>query len=273
LSPGEAPPSGFPKEILREWIVDALEAHGGSADLIQVCRHIWRHHEDDLWDSGDLFYTWQYDVRWAASDLRGSGVMRDQADSPRGVWELAGPNPRDDSGEETPAADDRLYRYCAAEADEIRELLDRRLGATGSEQRVLRRRLRNLGFHISDWRDVSHGSFTGAKFDSLVQKGLITVTGSGSGEATMDGGDWKPWLHPDFREPSSHLQGWWRRSDTGEVVAVLSVESGERPLASVAKYNFEDDARGSGFRLLVSSLERDYERLPDDFDPRVGTSA
>jgi hypothetical protein len=79
-----------PKQILREWVVEALSANGGRATLIEVCRHIWRYHEDDLWESGDLFYSWQYDVRWAATDLRQQGVMRAQHESPRGVWELAG---------------------------------------------------------------------------------------------------------------------------------------------------------------------------------------
>lgn len=78
----------MPKQILREWIVDALESHDGRATLIQVCRHIWRSHEDDLWESGDLFYTWQYDVRWAATDLRQQGILRGQSESPRGTWEL-----------------------------------------------------------------------------------------------------------------------------------------------------------------------------------------
>jgi hypothetical protein len=77
------------KEILREWIIEALEARGGSATLVDVCRHIWQNHEDDLWDSGDLFYTWQYDVRWAATDLRSRGVLkRIDEERARGVWEL-----------------------------------------------------------------------------------------------------------------------------------------------------------------------------------------
>ncbi len=41
-----------------------------------------------------------------------------------------------------------------------------------------------------------------------------------------------------------------------------------KPLLQAAKYNFSEGARGTGIRLLVSTLERDYERLPDDFDPR-----
>ncbi len=260
-------PSGFPKQVLREWIVDALRANGGSADLIQVCRYIWRNHEDDLWDSGDLFYTWQYDVRWAASDLRGSGVMRHHVDSPRGVWELVGAGSVEDTSDGGRVAGDRPSRFSPADADEIRELLDRRIGAPRSEQRARRRRLRALGFHISDWRDVADGSFGSADFDRLLDRGLITVTEARPRKATIDEGVWKPWLHADYREPSSDLQGWWRKGDTGEVLAVLSVEEPKagRPLATVAKYEFNDGARGSGFRLLVSTLERDYERLPDDF--------
>lgn len=77
------------KQVLREWILEALQARGGSATLVEVCRHVWQYHEDDLWDSGDLFYTWQYDVRWAATELRRRGLLRAEDKSPRGVWELA----------------------------------------------------------------------------------------------------------------------------------------------------------------------------------------
>ena len=77
------------KEMLREWVHEALLAHGGTARLIDVCKHIWEHHETELRDSGELFYRWQYDVRWAATDLRGRGLIRAARDSPRGVWELS----------------------------------------------------------------------------------------------------------------------------------------------------------------------------------------
>jgi hypothetical protein len=74
---------------LRDWVRDALRAHGGSATIVEVCRHIWQVHEPDLRLSGDLFYTWQYDVRWAAYSLRRAGTMKPDSDSPHGVWELA----------------------------------------------------------------------------------------------------------------------------------------------------------------------------------------
>jgi hypothetical protein len=77
------------KEGLRDWVFRALTDNGGRATLVEVCREIWKTHENDLRDSGDLFYTWQYDVRWAATELRKTGIMRESHDSPRGVWELS----------------------------------------------------------------------------------------------------------------------------------------------------------------------------------------
>ncbi len=58
---------------LDQWIVEALEAHGGSASIVEICRHIWQVHESDLRRSGDGFFTWQYDMRWAGNKLRAEG--------------------------------------------------------------------------------------------------------------------------------------------------------------------------------------------------------
>ena len=63
------------KSDLKGWVVEALRAAGGSSSLIEVAKHIWDNHEDELRRSGDLFYKWQYDMRWAATVLRGEGVM------------------------------------------------------------------------------------------------------------------------------------------------------------------------------------------------------
>ena len=37
--------------------------------------------------SGDIFYTWQYDIRWVGTELRKLGIMK--KDSKRGIWELS----------------------------------------------------------------------------------------------------------------------------------------------------------------------------------------
>ena len=64
------------REELKEWVCDALKAHGGVASVIEVARHIWAHHEGDLRASGDLFFKWQYDMRWAATALRKSKKVK-----------------------------------------------------------------------------------------------------------------------------------------------------------------------------------------------------
>jgi hypothetical protein len=77
------------KNDLGDWIVEALQAHGGGARLIDVCRFVWENYEDELRASGDLFYSWQYDIRWAATNLRHAGVMKAAEISPPGIWELS----------------------------------------------------------------------------------------------------------------------------------------------------------------------------------------
>ncbi|MFT4150441.1 MAG: hypothetical protein QM656_09605 [Paracoccaceae bacterium] len=63
------------KDTLKIWVKEALSEFGGSAKLVEVAKYIWENHEQELRSSGDLFYTWQYDMRWAATSLRRAGVM------------------------------------------------------------------------------------------------------------------------------------------------------------------------------------------------------
>lgn len=75
------------RDDLMTWVVEALAELGGSGTQIDVAKVVWRRHEPDLRASGDLFYTWQYDIRWAATKLRKQGRMRDnRAGEP---WALA----------------------------------------------------------------------------------------------------------------------------------------------------------------------------------------
>ena len=76
------------REDLRLWLIECLKAHGGKATIVEVCKCLWENHREDFVAAGDLFYTWQYDVRWAATQLRQAGKIRDAASSPKGVWEL-----------------------------------------------------------------------------------------------------------------------------------------------------------------------------------------
>lgn len=77
------------KQDLRDWVVEALHELGGSGSVVEVAQVIWRRHELDLRNSGDVFYTWQYDMRWAAQSLRGSGRLRPVESKGKAPWRLA----------------------------------------------------------------------------------------------------------------------------------------------------------------------------------------
>ena len=77
------------RQKLPDLLYASLVALGGEATIIEVCRHFWEHYEEVLRNSGDLFYTWQYDIRWAATELRKNGTMLSAEDSPKGLWKLS----------------------------------------------------------------------------------------------------------------------------------------------------------------------------------------
>lgn len=76
------------REDLKDWIVHAIRVHGGRATIVEICKHIWENHESDLRSSGNLFYTWQYDMRWAGQMLRDNGILRPAHSNRSGLWEL-----------------------------------------------------------------------------------------------------------------------------------------------------------------------------------------
>lgn len=61
------------KSNLKQWVYEAVLANGGRSSIVEVAMYIWDNHEQELRQSGNLFYTWQYDMRWAATMLRRDG--------------------------------------------------------------------------------------------------------------------------------------------------------------------------------------------------------
>ncbi len=55
---------------MKDWVIEAVQHAGRPVAVVEVARHIWANHEDDLRASGDLLYTWQHKMRWAAQVLR-----------------------------------------------------------------------------------------------------------------------------------------------------------------------------------------------------------
>lgn len=76
------------KEDIIDWVKEALIENNGRGTIVQVAKYIWDNYEDELRNSGDLFFTWQYEMRWAAFQLRRKGILRPQELSIRGVWIL-----------------------------------------------------------------------------------------------------------------------------------------------------------------------------------------
>lgn len=75
--------------VLPSWVVEALDQLGGSGSIVDVCRVVWERHEVDLRNTHELFFTWQYDIRWAAQTLRKQGVMTAVHGSRSQPWSLA----------------------------------------------------------------------------------------------------------------------------------------------------------------------------------------
>lgn len=76
------------KRDLDDWVIEVVTAAGGSARPIDVAREVWARHEQELRASGDLFYSWQYDLRWAAQRLRDAGRLKPKHGERRGTWDL-----------------------------------------------------------------------------------------------------------------------------------------------------------------------------------------
>ncbi|MCI0430425.1 MAG: hypothetical protein L0210_07785 [Rhodospirillales bacterium] len=74
---------------LDDWVFEALKGLDGKAPIARIAEHIWQRHENDLRRSGDLFYTWQYEMRWAAQRLYRAGKLKNRDSTSRGTWELA----------------------------------------------------------------------------------------------------------------------------------------------------------------------------------------
>ncbi len=74
------------KSDLKLAVLAALNHLGGKGNVTEVARYIWDNYETVLRNSGDLFYTWQYDMRWAGPALPDEGKILKKGDNRR--WSL-----------------------------------------------------------------------------------------------------------------------------------------------------------------------------------------
>lgn len=77
------------KHDLQGWIIEILRDAGREMSVLEVSREVWQRYEPQLRASGSLFYTWQYDLRWAAQELRNNGKLTPKRGQRAGGWALA----------------------------------------------------------------------------------------------------------------------------------------------------------------------------------------
>ena len=75
-------------DSLKGWIVSALQHYMGQAHHIDVAKWIWQNKRDELYEMGDMFYIWQYKIRWAATSLRQDKVLLPADECASGTWAL-----------------------------------------------------------------------------------------------------------------------------------------------------------------------------------------
>jgi hypothetical protein len=67
-------------------VIEALKGGGGSARMRDIARFIWENHERELRASGEFFFVWQYDLRWAGDTLVRQKKIK--KGPPNGTWHL-----------------------------------------------------------------------------------------------------------------------------------------------------------------------------------------
>ncbi|MBR1304197.1 MULTISPECIES: hypothetical protein [unclassified Bradyrhizobium] len=72
------------RQDLKSIILDAIGKPGDSLSIPKIARYIWENYEPQLKGSGEFFYTWQYDMRWAGDSLVRDGKLDKTAH--RGMW-------------------------------------------------------------------------------------------------------------------------------------------------------------------------------------------
>ena len=75
------------RDTLKEYILEALELKGPQTPN-QVSKWVWNNHSSDLRKSGDLLYSWQYDLRWAIQRLKGDDLAAIDSSHKPSIWSI-----------------------------------------------------------------------------------------------------------------------------------------------------------------------------------------
>jgi hypothetical protein len=76
------------RDNIELWVREAVTEAGGDASVLETAKYIWARHEGEIRSSGDHFYSWQYDMRWAAQRLRDRNILTVEKVAGRSRWLL-----------------------------------------------------------------------------------------------------------------------------------------------------------------------------------------
>ena len=76
------------KDDLPRLLENVLKEMNGNGYILDISKKFWIKYKDNITPDNNLFYTWQYDIRWAATELRKNNIMV-RPDLEKGLWTLA----------------------------------------------------------------------------------------------------------------------------------------------------------------------------------------
>ena len=73
---------------IEKMLIDALQYFGKPTLITDVNRYIWNKYENDIRMSDEMLYKWQYQLRWAFTNLKKDGVCDFNKQGQNSLWLL-----------------------------------------------------------------------------------------------------------------------------------------------------------------------------------------
>ena len=71
-------------------LIDALKATNKPTLIVDVSKFIWNKYYDELKANDELFFKWQYQLRWAKDHLKSCGILATKKQGVYSLWYLTG---------------------------------------------------------------------------------------------------------------------------------------------------------------------------------------
>ncbi|MDD4815529.1 MAG: hypothetical protein PHQ62_00095 [Clostridia bacterium] len=85
------------RKDLPDILYNIIHQLGGKPNMMEIFKKFWKEYGSNFTTDDDIFYTWNYDIRWAATQLRKQRKMKPASTrentygedvSSKGIWEI-----------------------------------------------------------------------------------------------------------------------------------------------------------------------------------------